>query len=186
MIDLQQFCSKDPMRPNLRKPFSRGKFTYATDGRIAVRVPRIADVPEQETPNPEKLFEEYFKDVPRGTIEVTVPEIKDDWQACRECDGSGKEHDCPDCTCGECEDCGGKGRINRSPTVTISIGAATYDARYMKQVLALPGLRFPAAPPKDKPAGFVFEGATGLLMPLRWGSETDATATVNIEAVEHV
>jgi hypothetical protein len=186
MIDLQQFCSKDPMRAYLHKPFSRGRFTYATDGRIAVRVPRLAEVPEQEKPDPEKLFEQYFKEEPRGTIEVAMPEIKDDWQDCRECDGAGKEHDCPDCTCGECEDCGGKGRINRAPTVTISIGAATYDARYVKQVLAMPGVRFPASPPKDSAAGFIFEGGEALLMPMRWDSETDATATVKIEVAANV
>lgn len=186
MIDLQQFCSKDQMRPNLHKPFSRGKFTYATEGCIAVRVKRVAVVPEQEKPDPEKLFEQYFKDEPRGILEVTMPDIKEDYQDCRECNGSGKEHSCPDCSCGECEECGGDGRRNSAPMVKIRIGAAIYDAKYIKQVLAMPGVLFPASPPKDAPAGFIFDGGEALLMPMRWTDETDATATVKIEVAQHV
>jgi hypothetical protein len=185
-INLQQFCSKDPMRPYLHKPFSRGKFTYATDGRIAVRVDRIVDIAEQEKPDPEKLFDQYFKDEPRGTLEVAMPEIKEDWQDCRQCGGSGREHDCPACTCGECEECAGNGRINHAPTAKISIGAATYDAKYVKQVLSLPGVRFPVSPPKDAAAGLIFDGGAALLMPMRWDGETEATATVKLEVAAHV
>lgn len=44
--DLQQFCSKEQFRFSLHKPFSFGPFSYATDGIMAVRVPRRDDVPE--------------------------------------------------------------------------------------------------------------------------------------------
>src|SRR5574337_601455 len=40
-IDLKKFCSKD--RPKLLDPFSGGEFTYASNGHIAVRVPRCAE-----------------------------------------------------------------------------------------------------------------------------------------------
>ena len=38
---LQAFCSTDPMRPDLTKPFARAGFTWATDGRVLVRVATI-------------------------------------------------------------------------------------------------------------------------------------------------
>lgn len=178
MIDLQQFCSTDRMRPYLHNPFTIGGFTYATNGHVCVRVAPIDGVAKQDKPDPGKLFTQYFKDEPRGALEVAMPEIVEDWQECGYCGGSGKEHDCPDCTCGECTDCDGKGKIKESLTVTISIGNATYDGKYVKQLLDLPGLRFPVSPPKEGAAGFVFAGGEGLLMPLRWDDVTDAAATI--------
>jgi len=46
--DLKKYCSKDETRPYLHEPFSRGEWTYATNGHIAVRVPKLADVPEPQ------------------------------------------------------------------------------------------------------------------------------------------
>lgn len=180
MIDLQQFCSTDPMRPYLHKPFSIGDYTHATNGHVGVRVPRIEGVPSQEKPDPGKLFAQHFKDEPRGVLDVKLPEIKEDWQDCLRCGGSGKEHDCPSCSCDECDYCDGEGRTNKAPMVKITIGNAIYNAKYIKQLLALPGLKFPVNPPKDAAAGFVFDGGEGFLMPVRWDDATDATATVKL------
>jgi len=63
-IDLKLFCDpNDPVRPWLGQPFSAGAWTYATDGHIAVRVPRLEDVAEnpaapaeQATPVPVNVF----------------------------------------------------------------------------------------------------------------------------------
>ena len=46
--DLQRFCSDDESRPSICHPFSQEKWTYATDGRLLIRVPRLAEVPEYE------------------------------------------------------------------------------------------------------------------------------------------
>jgi hypothetical protein len=49
-IDLDQFCAWD--RPAILQPFSYGEWTYAADGKIMIRVPRRADVAENnEAPN---------------------------------------------------------------------------------------------------------------------------------------
>jgi len=57
-MDLQRFCGTDETRPYLLKPFTRCGKTYATDGRIVVRIPPqdgIGDVDQQF--NVEKPFE---------------------------------------------------------------------------------------------------------------------------------
>lgn len=45
-FDLSEFCdtAEDNDRPYLAAPFSRGAFTFATDGRILVRVPRREEI----------------------------------------------------------------------------------------------------------------------------------------------
>lgn len=47
-LDLSHFCCTEDDRPYLKQPWSRGDFTYATDGRVMVRVPRRSDIPENE------------------------------------------------------------------------------------------------------------------------------------------
>lgn len=47
MIDLkllQTFCSTDLTRPNLQQPFTINGDTYATDGRIVIKVPAVEGV----------------------------------------------------------------------------------------------------------------------------------------------
>lgn len=77
---LQKFCSTDSFRVNINKPFSQGEYTYATNGHIIVRVPRIEGIGEQEKSDkfkpvePEKLFA-AIKDFPYHPI----PDIPEPW-----------------------------------------------------------------------------------------------------------
>jgi hypothetical protein len=63
-IDLTPFCaSPDANRCQIERPWSRGKWTYATDGKIVVRIPRDPEVPENKlAPSAMPLFTAYFKD----------------------------------------------------------------------------------------------------------------------------
>ena len=58
---LEKFVSKNDPREYMRSPFNRGEWTYATNGHIAVRVPKIDGVetpPEKHAPNNlEDLFQ---------------------------------------------------------------------------------------------------------------------------------
>ena len=74
-IDLKKFCSKDRKRPPIRKPFSQRGWTYATDGCIAIRVPRRSRIPERkDAPGAERIFNDADN---RGPYKwVPVPEIK--------------------------------------------------------------------------------------------------------------
>lgn len=46
--DLSHFCYTEDDRPHLKRPWSRGDFTYATNGHVLVRVPRRADTPDND------------------------------------------------------------------------------------------------------------------------------------------
>ena len=58
-MDLQQFCSvgDEYNRYRIHRPFSRGAWSWATNGHILVRVARRADIPEdQDAPNAEAVW----------------------------------------------------------------------------------------------------------------------------------
>lgn len=46
LAQLKKFCSTDKSRPELAAPFSRGGDTYAMDGALCIRVPRMEAVPD--------------------------------------------------------------------------------------------------------------------------------------------
>ena len=162
LSELKQFCSRDPCRPNLYSPCSRGEWTYATDGHIAVRVPRIEvtiDTPKYYPPIETLPFadaETIFTPAPK----IAIPEIGS--RECERCSGRGHQHDCPDCKC-ECEGCGGTGQGYERASV--GIGTAVFDAKYIALILRLPNIQF-ASPPKEiEPMAFRFNGGDGVLMP---------------------
>ena len=71
---LKPFCGDDPARPWLHAPFSRAEYTYATDGRIAVRVPRLPKVGESEkAPNAAVLFGAAFHHERRREWQAMTP-----------------------------------------------------------------------------------------------------------------
>ena len=163
MINLQSFCGDDADPSYLHKPFSYEDFTYATDERIMVRVPRRENVPELSADNPIKdptkpmqgFGTVRFAPPPPYSIPTGSDEVK-----CPSCEGRGLEHDCPDCTC-ICAKCEGTGALKTSTTV----GSINFDLNYLRQVLALPGVEI--AEPQDRaPLYFRFTGGDGALMPL--------------------
>src|SRR6266852_1217892 len=111
-MDLKSFCETDPdtSRKWLLKPLSSKDWSYATDGRIIVRVPRCPDVPEDEEAGKkcDLLFEKASPKpsfAPAPKIELP-PAMQD--EECASCDGRGHIHDCPTCGC-KCPDCNGTG-----------------------------------------------------------------------------
>ena len=166
--ELKRFCGRDPFRPYLDNPISRGEWTYATDGHIAVRVPRTEKT--IDTPNYYPPIETLpFADA--KTIFTPVPNIifpETDMRECERCNGRGRQHDCPNCMC-ECENCAGTGMEYEQ--VSVGIGAAVFNAKYIALILRLPNLQF-AAPQKVDPMMFRFDGGDGLIMPMRGGFPT--------------
>lgn len=181
MIDLKQFCSTDRHREYLHNPINRGAYTYASNGHVLVRVPVHGDYADTEkVQNLERLFADFFRPEGMAEIEVDIPAPNTVLIACRECDGRGKEHECPDCTC-ECEFCE-DGKVDKSAKHEVQIGAALFDAKYIRQMMALPGFRFCAAPIKDQAAPFIFDGGEGLVMPMRYGAGQPLIAKVKPSA----
>ena len=116
-IDLQRFCSTEAdSREHLRAPWKLGKWVYAANGSIAIRVPAVSrpditDTPKA-APNAAALFEKAFEADGDFLILPPVPAI----QKCMECEGTGKVRAirCPDCDGGsfmhghysyECKNC---------------------------------------------------------------------------------
>lgn len=124
--DLQKFCSDEDTRYYLRAPFSRGDFTYATDGYIGVRVPRIADVTNEEGPDFEKLMSSTAPAVNTQPFPAVVvpPRGPKPLRPCKDCDGLGYIKQCSHCqgqgetdcyACGHecgCEHCDGSGVLD--------------------------------------------------------------------------
>jgi hypothetical protein len=76
MIDLAPFCAQADdaaCRDWMRAPFSIGAHTYATDGRVMVRVPRRPAVPEREPPHGWDRTLKCF-DGPGPYVPISVPE----------------------------------------------------------------------------------------------------------------
>lgn len=170
---LLKFCGRDPRRQNLHKPWSRGEWTYATDGRVAIRVPRISSIEE----NPSAPAAETLPFGDETTPFAPAPEIKISLNTspCEDCDGRGYLHDCPTCECA-CSFCEGTGDVLEKQT--IGIGPATFNAKYIKRIQILPGLRFG---PADKANAMPFRfdgGGEGLVMPMRWEGTRDIEVRV--------
>lgn len=169
MLDLQQFCSEEPYRFNLHKPFSDGEFSYATDGIVAIRVARrdaIAATADAKLP---RVLEKYFALMDKTTFTIPSLDLPNDQEtetqsACSSCDGRGKEHECPDCTC-TCDDCHGSGVETSEETISVDRFGRIFRLKYLRQVLALPGIEVEESLPSVQPVLFRFHGGVGCLMP---------------------
>jgi len=102
-VDLKPFCGTSGPRYQLDQPWLKNGWVYATDTRIAVRVPpRLGielgpDVTEFKRPDMEKVAGNPFGQfplvdaVPLPDVPVSKP-VK-----CLKCTGTGKVFDCPEC-----------------------------------------------------------------------------------------
>lgn len=120
-IDLKKFC--DPERPALVRPFTHGEFTYATNGRVLVRVakcdnePNLPGVPTMESA--ESVLYVVGIVTEWQPLSVEIPPMR--YNDCPDCKGFGKFDKCHDCSgegvieccsCGHeknCRSCKGEG-----------------------------------------------------------------------------
>ncbi|MCK4620690.1 MAG: hypothetical protein KAT62_00605 [Desulfuromonadales bacterium] len=94
MVDLLMFCH--PETKSIGSPFSVGEYTFATNGSIIVRVPRMAEFPEVNgAPEPNKL---PFWDHDEQTVWDDLPAYDTaERKPCESCQGAGKQHACAEC-----------------------------------------------------------------------------------------
>lgn len=161
MIDLQPFCSKDETRYQLTKPWSRDGYTWATDGRVLLRIPGVHAEPNPEAPNAEKLGT-FFSTGP----EITMPKIPFlETKPCAWCKGRGRVCTCDFCdnkAC-ICDGCDGTGKIEKA--VSVPVGAGRFSNHYLAKIATLPGLRlFPSSDDPTAAMFFIFDGGCGYLM----------------------
>lgn len=97
MIDLTLFCAKASESypaPDLTRPASVGDWTYATDRRIAIRVPRRADIAERKGfAHQSAFFESAARDVRHELHRCVLPVVARHRQCGCEQTGESK-HDC--------------------------------------------------------------------------------------------
>lgn len=183
LIDLQQFCEKDGIRYYLAQPFILDGNTYASNGRIIVRIPgggADTELPRSFAAAVRKMFAAEHTDfAPLPTI--SAPKV------CPDCKGTGRLENVECADCGgigefrhgrhdyDCLECDGTGRYGSRECTScwngellqpVPVGAAHFQARYLRMIAALPNARM-SAPAKDGPAAFVFDGGEGRLMPCR-------------------
>lgn len=163
MIDLQPFCGRDEYRPYLHKPFSRGAYTYATDGRLLLRVARRDDVPENDrAPDCEAAVFSKLQCSEYAAPDFALPDVKPEREDCILCEGRGFEHDCPSCQC-TCPECDGAGHIEKPQSTTINGSLITL--KYARLMFTLPDLQLQVPPCGEKPMLFKFDGGDGAVMP---------------------
>ena len=179
-IDIQQFCSKSDVgrRYSISRPWRVGKWCYATNGHICVRVAAIDTDQEQPTAPDAARILELHPSPTYAPLRVKLPPIET--VGCDLCYKRGFywENEDED---GEpdrknpgakivCEDCAGHGRVEKQ--TSISISGVLFAAKYIAQIAALPDAEFPTNPLPTKsyadihPCPFRFTGGIGALMPM--------------------
>lgn len=189
-LNLSKFCSLDPTRVVLNQPFTWGPWTYATDGRILVRVPARGDEPaplqgcptadnvegllNNAQPMPEpvtlRLPEKLWEDLP-----CPICKGKGKASACPTCEGSGEvtcsecnhEHDCDDCH-GSGLQVGGEkaceecngGGLEFKP-IPVKVGETAFAGHYLAKIVELPGVRFHLSVSSGKLAACFYFDAPG-------------------------
>lgn len=164
-MDLQQFCAED--NPRINEPWSRGEHTFATNGHILIRVPRITDIPDIDgAPDAMRVWEKI--PMPPGESAV-IPDIPPAaWRVCQTCaEAEGGIID------PECDDCDGDGKFR--DTAYTKVGEMSFNDEYLRMIKVLPGYKFYPAVWESgivnkgsnaPPSVFTFDGGDGLLMPV--------------------
>lgn len=163
-IDLKRFCAtEEHHRFQTQEPFSLGDgWLYATNGRVAVRVP--SNDPAAEGRKLPKSIAEFAQWAAGESAALPIPDVMTlPFDPCSECGGKGKTPERRECsTCeGEgdvecdmghyhpCEDCGGKGyctikgRVIDCPDCVngraiVEWCGATWGARLFRDIASLP------------------------------------------------
>lgn len=97
---IQLFCCEDETKVNLCTPYSRGEYTFATNGHMQIRVPRLVEVPEREDApivvisESDPVGKNYLKEPAEW---LPVPAVTVASEPCKQCGGTGSGVECPEC-----------------------------------------------------------------------------------------
>ncbi len=166
--DLKRFCWPDIDRPTIAQPFSQGSWTYATDGRMMLRVPRLAAVAEREDA-PKNLDKNIFATNPISekwqAVPVDLPDLSTN-EECETCGGSG-DHECH---CGHNHDCGDCKGVGFRPAKAqyVQIGIHSVSHILLHKIKDIPGIEICVSAKDGSHAlGIRFAGGgEGRLMPM--------------------
>ena len=180
---LLRFCDGENPRLNLGEPFVRGGWTYATDSRIAIRMPsnRVdgnCRLTESVLGVMLGYFEKYHEAVKTGPFmrdgrnwrqwpskPVEMPLDGMEYVACQICRGDGRIFDV-DGDVWTCVYCDATGNVGLQPDVMLEGGTPIVGGRYWSLIRRLPDVWY-IDPESDKePIPFRFRFGQGLLMPI--------------------
>lgn len=184
---LQTFCGTDEIRIVLTKPFSDEQWTYASDGRVLVRVPKMGHPANDGSivnlaamlANVQEIFSSEIDD---GNFMELPKEPEERWgEECECCDGTGKTRNsvCEYCGCVQENifdterDCDGCYDGRKFGGLAIDFGTQKLNPVYLLKLAKLPNVR--AACAKDlsdlssnkSAVTFVFDGGDGRLMGMK-------------------
>lgn len=184
----------DNVREHYLTPWSRGEYSYATDGRMMMRAQRLNEFQDRATNDGASTTADSLAMAPTGPTWYDVPaDLPPAPGPCPRCHGAGDvkceacrgdgevdwefRHDgrvydmkasCPICDGDgrvECNPCAGRGRADEPG---IEVGPALINPRYLRLLAGLPGCRLA---PVDgwAPVAFEFDGGRGrgAVMPVR-------------------
>ena len=176
---LQQFCATDPSRAYLYKPFTIGDYSFAGDGRILVRVPKMDFPPLVETDQTKLAVERityYFAhDMSDGNYKPMPVEDEKGWgDECGDCEGKKRITHLTCDTCGSttdlkceiaCPACDGVGKILWQFEVIFN--GQRLNAYYLRKLHSLPNVTIANSLDEMGHLSFKFDGGDGRLMPMR-------------------
>ena len=131
-VNLKSFCSDEEFRSYLNRPWTRGEYTYASDGHILIRVAALAEYGDADrAPDATRIAV-----VPDGEL---TPIVWADFPKppatieCEECEGAGSKAPCG-CHCHQCicNSCRGEGTIQ--PPQFAALRGGQFNARFLRLV----------------------------------------------------
>jgi hypothetical protein len=158
---LLKFCAPDDVRHYLCDLINVESWTYACNGHMVVRVPRLAGEPDSRACiKVVATIEEILSF--KYTQWIPVPECKfPPKMDCVICHATGIH----ECSCGhehECHDCNGTGKTEASITA-VKVGDSFFSDKYLSLIQ---GWEISVAGGMEK-AGIRYNDAVGILMPMR-------------------
>lgn len=175
MINLERFCADKFGRAHLQKPFTLGDYTYATNGHIAVRVPKRGEQDSEEHEVIVAALERYFEEgrksagpmlpIPDGELPARES------QKCVFCQGEGQLDTCP--TCDQpcvCPECKGDGKVWLDVVGVEIFRCVVVSSEYLSWIKQLPAPRIRKMRKYETdlhPIYFEFEGGIGVLQSRR-------------------
>jgi len=178
LCELRLFCSNDPWRYNIQLPWTEGHWSFATDAKIIVIVPKLAGaiVTNVNPPNGMEfidriLSQNFASYVPFGKA-ITGANIR-----CEFCRVT-----CPECKGYGCVDCSGNGWKtsnepcdvcrNKREILSYKCGAAHINPYVIRHLVSQPNLQFIPNDNNNIPTTFRFCGGYAAVMPIKVRDES--------------
>lgn len=184
---LRQFCSLEGLGRKTEQPWSVGEFSFATNGHVLIKVPRMSEIAEMA--DPIDTSKVWPKTEAKEWIDVSGYKAPTPAE-CPKCGGKPSNPECPECEgegeveasnkyntyTVECATCDGTGvepvcsRCDGDGVVEVlervPLGHAGFSKKYLALLSQLPNCQISTID-EVSAASFRFDGGAGVIMPMR-------------------